>query len=175
METEKKLPKYSTRDIVEVGLMSALMFISTNINIPFSVGGTKSMIHLGTVMLFLSVLLLKKNKAALSAAIGLSLYDALSPYLIFAPFTFVIKGGMAYIAGAIAFRNGYKGNSLINNIVAFAAGGIFDVLGYFIADTIIYNSAIIALGHVASSVITTLIGIIIAVPVGKALKTALKR
>lgn len=175
METQKKLSKYSTRDVVEVGLMAALMYISTNINVPFTVGGTKSMIHLGTVMLFLSVLILKKNKAALSAAIGLSLYDALSPYLIFAPFTFVIKGGMAYIAGAIAFRKGYTGNNVLNNIIAFAAGGIFNILGYFVADTIIYHSAIIALGHVTSSVITTLIGIIIAIPAGKILKTAIKR
>lgn len=175
MEQQKSKSKFKTLDIVEIGLMAALMFVSTYINIPFYVGGTKSMIHLGTVVLFISAILMKKEKAALAAAIGFALFDGLSPYLIFAPFTFVIKGGMAYIASAIALRKNYNGNNIVNNIFAFIVAGLFNIFGYFVADSVIYNSFIIAAGHIPSSVITTIIGIVVAIPLGKVLKTALKR
>lgn len=49
------------------------------------------------------------------------------------------------------------------------------IAGYFIADTIIYHSYVVAWAHVGSSVITTFIGIVIALPLGKIIKTALKR
>ncbi|MDD3225691.1 MAG: ECF transporter S component [Clostridium sp.] len=174
-ERQSEKTKFKTSDIVEVGLMAALIFAGTYINIPFYIAGSRSMVHLGTIVMFICVLLLRAKKAAFASAIGLALYDGLSPYAIFAPFTFVIKGGMAYIAGVIAFRGKYNGNSIINNTFAFVAAGIFDIAGYFIADTIIYHSYVVAWAHVGSSVITTFIGIVIALPLGKIIKTALKR
>lgn len=174
MKTQHK--KFKTVDIVETGLMAAVIYLATQFfNIPFPLGGTKSMIHLGTAVLFIVVLLIGKNKGALAAAVGLSLYDFLSPYAVFAPFTFVVKGGMAYIAGLIAFRNGYNGNNIPNNLLAFTAGGLFNIVGYFLTDALVYRSFIMAWAHVPSSVITTIIGVVVAVPLGKALKRAMRR
>ncbi|MCD2347693.1 ECF transporter S component [Clostridium guangxiense] len=80
---------------------------------------------------------------------------------------------MAYVVGLVAYRGEYNGDSILNNIFAFVLGGIFNIVGYYLADVLFYGSLIIAFQHVPSSLITTIIGIVAAVPVGKILKTAI--
>lgn len=157
-------------DIVQVALMAAMVFVTTYvIEIPV---GTKAVLHIGDTMVFAGAIILRKKKAALASAIGMGLFDLLSPYAVWAPFTFVIKGAMAYIAGSIAYRKDYAGNSLINNIFGFILAGIWMIIGYFFAGGIIYKSLIVALGDVTGNIIQVAAGIVLAVPLIAALKKA---
>lgn len=174
MEKDRRISKFTTKDLAETGMMAAIIFAGTYLNIPYYVGSSKSMIHLGTAVLFIVVLLVGKRKGAIAAAVGLSLFDFFSSTPIWTPFTFIIKGGMAYIAGMVAYRGKYNGDSIPNNILAFLLGGIFNIIGYYFIDVLFYGSFIVAFQHVPSSLITTIIGVVVAVPVGKILKKAIR-
>ncbi|MFL0253153.1 ECF transporter S component [Clostridium neuense] len=173
MEKDGRVSKFTTKDLAEIGMMAAIIFVGTYLNIPYYIGSSKSMIHLGTAVLFIAVLLVGKRRGAIAAAIGLSLFDLFSVTPIWAPFTFIIKGGMAYIVGMIAYRGQYNGESMLNNILAFLLGGVFNIIGYYFVDALFYGSFIVAFQHVPSSLITTIIGVIVAVPVGKILKKSI--
>ncbi|MCM8709877.1 ECF transporter S component [Clostridium sp. SYSU_GA19001] len=171
METQQnKTKNLSTAAVVQVAFMAAMIFVATYvIEIPV---GTKAVLHIGDSMVFAGAVILGKRKAALASAIGMALFDILSPYAVWAPFTFVIKGLMGYIAGAIAYRKDYNGNNLVNNIFAFTVAGIWMIAGYFFAGGVIYKSFITAIGDITGNIIQVAAGIVIALPVIKALKLA---
>lgn len=165
---ENKVHSPSVAGIVQVALMAAIIFVTTYvIEIPV---GTKAVLHIGDSMVFTGVVMLGKRKATIASAIGMGLFDLLSPYAIWSPFTFVIKGVMAYIAASIAYRKDYNGESLINNVFAFVIAGVWMIAGYYLAGGIIYGSLITALGDIFGNVIQVAAGIIIALPIIKALR-----
>jgi uncharacterized membrane protein len=167
---ENKERNIGVIDIVQVALMAAMIFVTTYvIEIPV---GTKAVLHIGDTMVFAGAVILGKKKAALASAIGMGLFDLLSPYAVWAPFTFIIKGVMAYIAGSVAFRKGYEGKNTINNIFGFLLAGFWMITGYYFAGGIIYKSLIIALGDVTGNVIQVAAGIVLAIPLIAALKNA---
>jgi uncharacterized membrane protein len=128
-----------TLSLIQVGLMAALTYIATSmIAIPV---GNGAVLHLGDTVVFLAAVLLGKKKAAVAAAIGMTLFDVLSGYMIWAPFTLIIKGVMAYIAGTIAYRKGYEGKNFFNNLIAFVVAGVFMIGGYFVAGGILNHYA----------------------------------
>lgn len=156
--------------IVQVALMAAMVYVTTFvIEIPV---GTKAVLHIGDSMVFAGAIILGKRKAALASAIGMSLFDLLSPWAIWAPFTFVIKGLMAYIAGSVAYRKEYEGKSLINNIFAFILAGLWMIVGYYFAGGVIYKSLVVPLGDVPGNILQVAAGIVIALPLITALRNA---
>lgn len=157
-------------DIAKVGVMAALIYVATwLIHIPI---GEKAVLHLGDSMVFTAAIILGKKKAGVASAIGMCLFDVLSPYAIWAPFTFVIKGVMGYLAGWIAYRNDYEGNNSLNNILAFTVAGIWMIVGYYFAGAFIYHSFIIALNDILGNVIQVVGGAVIAIPLARLLKKA---
>lgn len=128
----------STKELVLMALMIALIFLSANIiRIPTFAG----FIHLGDSMVFVSVILLGKKKGAVVSSLGMALVDMLGGYYIWAPFTFIIKGTMAYIAGVVLERLSKKKNNVAelnkNYIISFIIAGAFMVIAYFVAGTIL--------------------------------------
>lgn len=182
MEQKKvALNNVKTQDMVQVALMAAITYIATAvINIPSGVI-VKGVVHLGDTMVFLAAVLIGRKKGFLSSAIGMCMFDLLSPYAIWAPFTFVIKGLMAYIAGTIAYRKHYEGNNTWNNIIAFALGGIWMIGAYYVAGTLIMHFVMnIAFGQafmlsaaeIPGNIAQVVAGMVLAIPLGKILKKA---
>lgn len=128
-----KSKSLNTSETVLMGLMIALVYLAGSIiKIP-SVGG---FVQMGDCMVFLSVIILGKKKGALSSALGMFLVDALGGYYIWAPFTFIIKGAMAYIAGTLLEK--ISQSMVINKYaISFVVSGIFMVIAYFFAGVII--------------------------------------
>jgi len=123
------------RDIVQIGLLSALTFVAAwAIHIPYGNGGV---IHLGDSMIFLTAIVFGRKYAAVSGAIGMTLFDILSGFSVWAPYTFVIKAGMGLIAGSMANLGGAKGGSVVKNVVGMLLAGIWMILGYYIAEAVI--------------------------------------
>lgn len=182
MEQKKvTLNNVKTQDMVQIALMAALTYIATAvINIPSGVI-VKGVVHLGDSMVFLAAVLLGRKKGFLSAAIGMCMFDLFSPYVIWAPFTFVIKGVMAYIAGTVAYRKNYDGNNMWNNIIAFVLGGIWMIAAYYLAGVIIMHfvtkiafgqAFILSAAEIPGNISQVVAGIVLAIPLGKAVKKA---
>ncbi|NFL85440.1 ECF transporter S component [Clostridium botulinum] len=178
MQSESKT--LNVKELVLMGLMIALVYLAGSIiKIP-SIGG---FVHIGDCMVFLSVILLGKKKGAISSALGMFLVDVLGGYYLWAPFTLIIKGTMAYISGYILERI-KSNNSFINNIIAFAVSGVFMIIGYFIAGTImaglltekagIIQGLIYASKDIVGNIIQVTTGVVIALPLSEVLIKAKK-
>lgn len=88
-----------TNRLVLMALMTCLVLVATmSIRIPSPF--TQGYVHLGDSMIFLSVLLLGKKGGALASGLGSGLADLLGGYGMYAPWTLLIKGLMAFIMGA---------------------------------------------------------------------------
>ncbi|WP_032079310.1 ECF transporter S component [Clostridium drakei] len=179
-----KTNSLSTVSLVQMALMIAIICVSTMvIKVPtlFGVGYD----HLGDSMVFLGAILFGKKKGAITAAVGMSLADFLLGYAYYVPFTFVIKAIMAYIAASIAYRGNYRGKNMLNNLFGFIVGGAWMVFGYFLTKIVIvqyivvkassFNQALaIALAGIQSNIGQVTLGMIIAIPLAKALQSKVK-
>ncbi len=160
MKRSKSNASFGVRDIVQVGLLAALTYVATAvINVPNGYGGV---IHLGDSMVFLAAILFGRRTGALSGAIGMTLFDLLSPYAEWAPFTLVIKAGMAIIVGTIAYSGGAKGESMVRNIVGMVLAGIWMIAGYYAAEAILYSNILAPLQSILGNVIQATAGTVIA-------------
>ncbi|MCB2292858.1 ECF transporter S component [Clostridium algoriphilum] len=175
MENSKSVIK--TIDIVQISLMAAITFIATSvIHIPTFMG----VLHLGDSMVFLSAIIFGRKKSAVASAVGMCLFDLISGYTLWAPFTFVIKGLMGYIAGTIAYRKDYNGNNIKNNIFAFVVAGIWMIAAYYVGGAIILTfiskefalkqALIISLKDIPTNIIQVIGGIALSLPLIAALK-----
>lgn len=100
----------------------------------------------------------------------MGLFDLLSEWAIWAPFTFVVRGVMGYIIGSIAWSNNKKGNDVITNIVGITISGFWMIFGYYITEMILYGNHAKALLSIPGNVTQIVIGLIIGVPIAKVLK-----
>lgn len=180
-----------TKFIVYTALMAALCYAATYVHIKFSLGGATSstMIHLGSAAAFLAAMLLGGMSGGLAGGIGMGLFDLLNGFPTTAPWTLVIKFLTGFIAGKIAFSHGKNGENQKNNLLACLAGGGVSLVGYAVCDfvnTLIafagargFGKAVTA-GLIASgsgmvgSILTTLLAVIIAVPLNDSIRKALK-
>ena len=165
--------KLTVKDIVITALLAAICFVATYIHIPFG----KAMIHLGTTAIFISAMLFGGVKGGLAGGIGLGLFDLLGGYVAYAPWTLLTKGLTGLVCGLISFagrKNGGFGRQSAFDILGCLAGGVISLAGYIAADCVIYDMGVAYINAIAS-LTTTGIGIVIALPLGIALKQAFKK
>lgn len=158
------------KDIVITGLLIALVFIATtfiNFRSPVSVGG---LIHLGNTMLFMSAIVFGKNKGAIAGAFGMGLFDVMSGWMIWAPFTFVVRGVMGYIIGYIANTKGRNGTSLFWNMVAIIIAGMWMLIGYYATEVILYGHYLLPIKSIPGNIVQIVIGIIVGLPLTSVIK-----
>ena len=118
-------------------LFIALTYVFTafvNVRLPITANG--GLIHLGNVPLFICAILFGKKSGALAGGIGMGLFDLLSGWTAWAPFTFVIVGAMGYVVGAMT--EGHR--STARDAAAIAVACVIKVVGYYIAEVILYHN-----------------------------------
>ena len=92
-----------TKELVIDALFIALTFAATMfINIRLPLMGNGGLIHLGNVPMFLGAFVFGKRTGALAGGIGMGLFDLISGWTAWAPFTLVIVGLMGYVSGMIS-------------------------------------------------------------------------
>ena len=82
----------TTRELVIDAMLIALTYIFTafvNLRLPIAANG--GLIHLGNVPLFLAAIIFGRRTGTLAGAFGMGLFDLLSGWYLWAPFTFVIE------------------------------------------------------------------------------------
>mgnify|MGYP003295832791 CR=1 FL=1 len=149
--TSQSITKHRSREKVThltvAALFAALICITTAFifHIPFGING--GYIHLGDTLIYLSAALLPMPYAMAAGAIGGALADLLTAPL-WMPATFIIKAILP-----IMFTN--KKATIINiqNVAAIFGAGLVSIVGYYIAEVILYGSEAALFASVTSSLI----------------------
>lgn len=160
--------KWHVKRLVLIGILMAMNMIATYIHIPIG----PSMMHLGTTALFITALILNPIDAAIASGGGMFLFDIFGGYVLYAPFTLVVKGLMAYVVSKLVHKAGGEGLSLKVNLISYIIGGIISLVGYYFTNVILSGNFIAPLSKIPGSLLTTFIGIIIALPLGIQIKKA---
>ena len=112
-------------------LFIALTYVFTafvNVRLPITANG--GLIHLGNVPLFICAILFGKKSGALAGGIGMGLFDLLSGWTLWAPFTLVIVGCMGFVVGAVT----EKKKSFPFYLLALLLACAIKIGGYYLAD-----------------------------------------
>lgn len=159
----------NVKDIVVTALLAALVYIATAL-LPIQIGPSQGgLTHLGNVPLFLAAFLFGKKHAAFAGAIGMSLFDVFSPYVAWAPYTFVIRLIMGYIVGKIAYDK-YKGKSMKYNLLGVASSGLWMIIGYYIAEAIMVGNLLAPMASIMGNVVQLGVGAVVAIPLASILR-----
>lgn len=170
----QKTTSYSnerTFDLIVTSMLIALVFVATillNIKLPITANG--GLVHLGTAMLFISSILFGPKKGAMAGAIGMALFDLVSGWTLWAPFTFLARGLQGYIVGKIAWSNGRRGNSIVFNLLATIVSIPFMLGGYYICEGVLFSSWIIPVASIPGNIVQNVVGMCVAIPVCVVLK-----
>ena len=118
--------KLGIRNVVLAGLFTAMIFVVTGYfpRLPT----IRGYIHIGDSVIYIAACLLNQPGAAISAALGGFLADALTGYVVWAPYTALIKAALTVSFTAL----GGKMLSLRNILAALAAFPI-TIGGYYLA------------------------------------------
>lgn len=100
----------------------------------------------------------------------MGLFDILSGWAVWAPFTFIIRGIMGYILGKISRINGNNGNNILINLLAMLVSTIWMIIGYYFSEVILYGNWIQPFTSIPGDVLQGIIGGMIALPIIKGLK-----
>jgi len=169
MQTNSKTQKMVLTALLMGVIMVSILFI--RIPIPF----TQGYVHPGDAMIFLSVLILGYKYGAAAGALGGMLGDLIGGFAMWAPWTFVIKGVMAYLMGVIIEIASKKGHLTGGMKVAVEIGGMtvagaFMVAGYYAAEGIMYGNWVTAALGIPWNIGQAAAGAVIAVIISQLLR-----
>jgi len=171
MTNETKTQKLVLTALMTCMIMIAILFF--RIPVPF----TQGIVHIGDGLIFLAVLMLGTKYAIAAASVGSAMANIIMGFAFWAPWTFVIKGGMALIMGtfiSVMMKN-HMANSILKpsviRVIGMVLAGIWMTFGYYIAGRFIYGNWMVALFGIPWDIGQFTVGIFIA----SALVAALRR
>lgn len=171
---ENTIQRSKTKTLVINALFIALTLVATMfINIRLPLMGNGGLIHLGNVPLFLAAIIYGRKTGAVAGAFGMGLFDLISGWTAWAPFTFVIVGAMGYVVGLMSEK--LKFNPYVVNTLAVAAALIIKIVGYYFAEVLLYQNWIVPLGSIPGNVMQVVIAGIIVIPFADRLKKLAKK
>ncbi len=144
---------HRTLELVITALMIALTYVFTwllNIRLPFV--GSGGLIHLGNVPLFIAAILFGKKVGALAGGVGMGLFDLMSGWTAWAPFTFVIVGLMGYTVGWFAEKKPFSHNT-VNSTISLILALLIKIVGYYFAEVFLYHNWIAPFGSIPGNVL----------------------
>lgn len=147
--TQRTLSKDRIESMVITAVFIALTYIFTAfVNVCIPPGSKGGLVHLGNIPLFIAAIVFGKKTGALAGSIGMGLFDLLSGWAIWAPFTFLINGCIGYTVGVITEkRRGFKWTS-----IALVVATIIKVVGYYIAEVILYKNWIVPVTNIPANI-----------------------
>lgn len=159
------------KSLTITAIFIALTYVFTavvNIRLPFAPNG--GLIHLGNVPLFIAAIVFGRKTGAAAGAVGMGLFDLLSGWGAWAPFTFVIVGAMGYTVGAIT----EKKDTLVWRVIALLAALVIKIAGYYLAEVILYGNWVVPASSIPGNVIQVVTAIVIVLPIVSGIKAVSK-
>lgn len=163
------MKKDNIKFLVVTALAIALTYVFTafvNIRLPIVANG--GLIHLGNVPLFVFAIIFGKKTGAIAGGIGMGLFDLLSGWTAWAPFTFVIVDLMGYVVGTVT----EKKREYRWTVVAMTIALIIKIVGYYIAEGIIYGNWIAPATSIPGNIVQVVTAMIIVMAVISPLRKA---
>ncbi|MCI5500215.1 MAG: ECF transporter S component [Clostridiales bacterium] len=144
MTTKTAAPGATTssrvKDLTITAICLVLVYVFTavvNIRLPFAPNG--GLIHLGNVPLFVAAILFGKRTGMIAGGIGMALFDLLSGWTAWAPFTLIIVGCMGLVVGAVT----EKKKSFPFYLLAMVLACAIKIGGYYVAEAILFGNWIV--------------------------------
>ena len=137
-----------------------------NIRLPFAPNG--GLVHLGNVPLFVAAILFGKRTGMIAGGIGMGLFDLLSGWTLWAPFTLVIVGCMGFVVGAITEKRKNMGFIILALIAACA----INIVGYYFAEVVIYGNWVVPFTSIPGNLIQIGVAAVITLIIIKPLQAA---
>lgn len=164
--------RVTTWDIAIAGVCVALTLVATafiNIRLPIAANG--GLVHLGNVPLFMAAIIFGKRTGAVAGAFGMGLFDLLSGWTLWVPFTFVVVGLMGYVVGKITEKHvGFVWNAL-----AILVACVIKVVGYYIAEGIIYGNWVAPALSIPGNLVQIGVAAVIVLPTVGIVRKAIRR
>lgn len=158
------------RELAIDAVFIALTYVFTafvNIKLPIAANG--GLIHLGNIPLFVAALVFGWKTGMIAGGIGMALFDMLSGFwATWAPFTLVIVGLMGFATGKITERK----QSYLRNAVAMVVALLIKIVGYYIAEGVIYGNFIAPVKSIPGNIVQVGVAAIIVLPISVRLKKA---
>ncbi|HWR30204.1 MAG TPA: ECF transporter S component [Negativicutes bacterium] len=170
-----KKRKFEVKDTVTIGVLAGMCAIATALKIPLGVG---AMVHLGTAFMFTVAITFGGVYAGLSAAIGSAFFDLLMGFSPYTPWSFIIKGLAGLIAGLIAhgfWPQETHERHIFRAVLGCVAAAAWTLGGYIIAWWQVTGSLAVALSNAPASLLTSVVGLIVALLLAPKLQKALNR
>jgi uncharacterized membrane protein len=153
-----------TQALVINALFVALTLVATMfINLKLPIAGNGGLIHLGNVPLFIAAFVFGRRTGAIAGAFGMGLFDLISGWTIWAPFTFIIVGAMGYVAGLIGEK--VPGKRAVVYSIAVIAALLIKIVGYYFAEVVLYSNWIAPFGSIPGNVLQVVFAGLVVVPI----------
>lgn len=174
--------RWNVQKLAVFGLMSALVFVSSWIQIPI---GDVSRVHLGNGFCALTGLLFGPWLGGFASGMGSMLFDFTNPlYIAESWITFLTKFAIGFLAGLLA-RQGKGGSTQKGWDIAGAALGTLAYVGlymgksfiikYYIEGQALQAVQVQLVTKLASSLVNAAVGTVVAVLLAAALRPALQK
>jgi uncharacterized repeat protein (TIGR04002 family) len=155
--------------ITYTAIFTAIIILATSV-LKFSTGLGEGYIHLGDSMIYLSACLLPFPYCLIAGALGGALADIVSGFAIWSIPTMIIK--MLNVLPFALMCRKHKSNKILSKSIVLITiiSGVITILGYFVAECILYSvaSATLSLiGNTIQAVASGIIFIIIATSLDK--------
>ena len=159
----------NTRQIAAIGVMGALATIATSM-FSFPIPATSGYFNFGDVIVQISAFVFGPIVGALAGGLGSGLADFLGGWYTWVIPTTIIKGIEGYVVGTLAGDK--EGRTMQTTIIAWAAGTVVIVVGYFIVQVYLYGFAA-ALVEAPFNVVQGIVAGALGIPISIALKDRL--
>ena len=117
----------NVRELTLTAMCIVLVYVFTavvNIRLPIAANG--GLIHLGNVPLFVAAILFGKRTGMIAGGVGMAIFDVVSGWTPWAPFTLVVVGLMGFLMGWIT----EKKKSFPLYILAMVVACVVKIVGY---------------------------------------------
>lgn len=151
----------NTKNLIRTALLTAIVYVSMAI---LHVNLFNSALHLGSLVIVVISLIFPRKQAIYASSIGATLFDILSGYLIYAPFTFIARLLLSYIVSLS------KDKKLSLQLIYSFIGGVVVILVYFVSYLLLLGGVKESLYASSADVIQlilTLLGVVVAIPIKK--------
>ena len=128
-----------TRDLVQVALFIAIVFVATAfLRIPSPAATGAGQVHTGTAVVFVISAVFGPKKGAISS-LGMVLFNITFGLGMWAPINLVTRPVLALIFGRIANYGGVGGKNIWLNILAAVAGGAWLIPSMYIGEVLVFR------------------------------------
>ena len=141
--------KITVSEITMCGVFAALTFLLTRYIQVQIIPAKGGLVHLGNVPMFFAAAFFGKRVGAICGGVGMALSDVLSPWIVYAPATLIVK----------------KKPTIVNLIVATVVVLAIKLVGYYLFEVLLTSSFVVPLASIPGNIMQIVTGAIIAIPI----------